>query len=122
MNRYRVIIAGGRDFNDFERMVDFCDYYLQNKTSIEIVSGKAKGADSLGEQYAKLRGYPIVEYPADWNKLGKAAGPIRNKEMAKYADALLAFWDGRSKGTKNMLQLAYKHNLDVRLCAYDAKY
>jgi len=98
----KVIIAGGREFNNYELLKSSCDRILIRQSNIEIVSGKALGADKLGEDYAKEKGYKIKEFPADWIKYKKGAGPIRNKQMAEYADGLIAFWDGQSKGTKNM--------------------
>jgi len=114
----RVIIAGGRSFKDYKRLCDVCDYMLQNQTDIEIVSGTAMGADKLGERYAQERGYGIARFPAEWDRLGKAAGFIRNEEMAKYADALIAFWDGSSKGTGHMIDLAKKHGLKIKICYF----
>ena len=87
------------------------------QTDIEIVSGTAKGADQLGEKYAKEKGYPVKQFPADWSK-GKSAGYVRNEEMAKYADALIAFWNGLSKGTGHMIDLAKKYKLKIRICNY----
>tara|TARA_R110000796_G_scaffold250514_1_gene379585 strand:- start:5918 stop:6319 length:402 start_codon:yes stop_codon:yes gene_type:complete len=116
--KYRVIIAGGRDFDDFRTLSEVCIHMLQNKKNIEIVSGTANGADKLGEQFARFMGYQIKEFPASWDEFGKAAGHIRNKEMAEYADALIVFWDGESKGTENMIALAKKMNLKVKLHKY----
>lgn len=116
---FKVIIAGSRDFNNYDLLVKKCDKILsQIDNKIEIVSGKASGADTLGENYAKDRGYPVEPFPADWNNLGKKAGYIRNEEMAKYADALIAFWDGESKGTKNMIELAKKYNLKTKVILF----
>ena len=117
--KFRVIIAGGRDFNDFRKLTEVCMHMLQNKKNVEIVSGTANGADKLGEKFAKFIGYPVKEFPANWDVLGKSAGYIRNKEMAEYADALIAFWDKSSKGTKHMIDLANKMNLKVKICYYD---
>lgn len=114
----KVIIAGGRDFNHLQALCDNCDKILSNQTNIEVVSGTAKGADTLGEVYADLRGYDVTKFPADWDKYGKGAGYIRNKEMAEYADALIAFWDGKSRGTKNMIDLARGKGLKVRVIRY----
>ena len=69
----------------------------------EIVSGGARGVDGAGEWWAEYRRIPVKRFPADWARHGKAAGPIRNREMAEYADALIAVWDGKSKGTANMI-------------------
>jgi len=78
-----------------------------------VVSGGARGADSLGEQYARQVGVPLERYPADWNKHGKGAGFIRNREMANHAEALLLIWDGQSRGSANMLQEALKCGLKI---------
>jgi len=116
----KVIIAGGRDFRDYQRLSDLCDHKLQRylPTELEIVSGTCSGADLLGEAYANERGYSIKRFPADWNKHGKSAGYIRNKQMAEYADALIAFWDGKSKGTKMMIELAQNLGLKVMVEFY----
>ena len=79
----------------------------------EVVSGTARGVDSLGEQWAKTQNIPIKRFPADWNTHGRAAGHIRNAEMANYAEALVALWDGQSRGTKNMIASAQKKGLKV---------
>lgn len=115
----KVIIAGGREFNDYERLKQYMDFVLINvdKDKLEIVSGGARGADSLGEFYAKEKGYPIQQFIPDW-EIGKQAGYLRNWEMAKYADALVAFHDGKSKGTQHMIDLAKKENLLVRVVNY----
>lgn len=115
----KVIIAGSRDFNNYELLKDKCNYYLQNYDDIEIVSGLARGADSLAIKYAKEYNYPVKEFKPDWDKFGKSAGYIRNKEMAEYADALIAFWDGKSKGTKHMIDLAKSNNLKVKVILYE---
>lgn len=122
----KVIIAGGREFKDYNLLKTKVDYYLSNAVKkgykIIIVSGTARGADKLGEKYAKERGYEIAYFPANW-KLGKRAGYLRNEEMAKYASedkqgALIAFWDNESRGTKHMIDLAEKYNLHTRVVNY----
>jgi hypothetical protein len=113
----KVIIAGGRDFDDYQKLREFCDKVLKDQQDIEIVSGAAKGADHLGERYAIERGYKTTRFPADWNK-GRSAGYIRNKQMAEYGDALIAFWDGTSKGTGHMIDLAKQYKLKIRICNY----
>ena len=114
----KIIIAGTRDFSDYPLMKEECDRILQEYEDIEIVSGGARGADKMGEFYAKERGYPVKLFPADWNRLGKSAGYARNKQMAQYADALIAFWDGKSSGTNHMINLAKENNLDVHVIKY----
>jgi hypothetical protein len=116
---FKVIIAGGRDFSDYQLLVEKCDKYLANKTNIEIVSGTAKGADSLGERYAKDKGYSVKTFPADWAAFGKRAGYLRNEQMANYANALIAFWDGESRGTKHMIDIATEKGLLVKVTPYN---
>jgi hypothetical protein len=116
---FKVIIAGGRDFSDYQLLVEKCDKYLANQTNIEIVSGTAKGADSLGERYAKDKGYNVKPFPADWAAFGKRAGYLRNEQMANYANALIAFWDGESRGTKHMIDIATEKGLLVKVVSYN---
>ena len=114
---FRVIIAGTRDFSDYQLLRDKCDAILSAKrqdSNIIIVSGTAKGADRLGERYAREQGYEIRQFPADWLNDEKKAGPIRNAKMADNADALIAFWDGQSRGTKNMIETAKRKGLVIR--------
>ena len=120
ITKYKVVDAGGRDFAGYELLKEKCDFYLQNKKPeiIVIVSGHASGADTLGERYAQERGYETEVYPADWKTNGRAAGPIRNAQMATVADALIAFWDGKSRGTKNMIDTATKRGLQVAVVRY----
>ena len=118
----RVIIAGSRKFNDYLKLVTCLDdigiHLINTIDPIEIVSGHAAGADMLGERFAKVYGYPLKVFPAEWEKYGKAAGPIRNEEMAKYASKadrgiLVAFPMGESSGTRNMIELAKRYGLEV---------
>tara|TARA_R110000744_G_C18948143_1_gene515257 strand:- start:30 stop:494 length:465 start_codon:yes stop_codon:yes gene_type:complete len=108
----RVIIAGSRHLTDYVFLKKMVDKLYPNliplEETIEIVSGGAAGADSLGEQYAREKGYTIKRFPADWGVHGKAAGPIRNRQMAVYADHLIAFPVCDSKGTANMINEANK--------------
>ena len=117
---FRIIIAGGRDFRNYDLLVETMNHLLSNiSDDITVVCGKARGADTLGEQYAKEHGYSVRYFPADWDRYGKAAGYIRNTEMAKNADALVAFWDGVSLGTHHMIETANAHGLKVRVKRYD---
>lgn len=120
ISKYRVIIAGCRDFDDYELLKEKCDYFLQDekKEDVVIISGHASGADALGERYAQERGFQLETFPADWKAHGRAAGPIRNARMASAANALIAFWDGKSRGTKNMIETAKNHNLKVVVVRY----
>jgi hypothetical protein len=99
----KTIIAGCRDFKDYNLLKSKVDAYREDHVITEVVCGGATGADALGENYAVQNGITVKGFPADWNKHGKAAGPIRNRQMAEYADCLIAVWDGKSRGTKNMI-------------------
>lgn len=119
---FRVIIAGGREFNNYDGLVKTMDHLLKNiYDEIQVVCGKARGADYLGERYAKERGYKIRYFPADWDTYGRSAGYRRNVEMANHADALVAFWDGKSHGTKHMIDIAKEKGLDIRIKRYEMK-
>ena len=87
---------------------------LVSKT-IVIVSGGAKGADALGEKYAEENGLEIERYFADWNTFGKSAGPKRNELMAQSSDYIICFWDGKSRGTKSMIDFAQKYNTPIKI-------
>ena len=122
----RIIIAGGRDFNNYnllkETMWNIFIDRPTDKSFVEIISGCANGADKLGILYANDYGINLKKFPADWDKFGKSAGYIRNKEMAKYAreenGVLIAFWDGQSKGTRHMIDLANEYKLEVHVIKY----
>ena len=118
---FKVIIAGGRDFVDYNLLREKVNNILVDKRlthKIVIVSGCARGADTFGMRYASENIFDVDEYPADWNKYGKKAGYMRNVEMAENADALIAFWDGKSKGTKHMIDIATERNLPIRVIRY----
>jgi len=115
----KVIIAGSRNFTNYHKLKKECNQFLQDYKKIEIVSGcHYKGADKLGIQFANEKGFEVIKFPAAWNTYGKAAGPKRNKEMAIAADALIAFWDGKSRGTKNMIQLAKQNGLLLKVILF----
>lgn len=111
---FKVIIAGSRNFNDYDLVRSAADELLSDFVpNIEIVSGGARGADRLGECYANEKGYKVTIFPANWDLYGKSAGYRRNVEMGNYADALIAFWDGLSKGTKHMIDIAKDLGLKI---------
>lgn len=121
MEEYRVIIAGGREFDDYGLLKDKCRYLLSSKivtNKVIIISGHAKGADNLGERFAKEFRLQYEIHPADWGRHGKAAGHIRNAEMAEISDALIAFWDGKSHGTAHMIKTAQTKGLKVTVIKY----
>ena len=111
----RCIIAGSRDFTDYEKAKAHLDHLFSKRKPYRVVSGGARGADSLGERYAMDNNIPLKLYPADWGLHGKAAGHIRNREMAMNAEALVAFWDGSSRGTKHMIETAKQMGLKVKV-------
>ena len=121
----KVIIAGSRSFNNYKLLEEKMDFFLKNKIdknkpyfNIEIVSGTARGADTLGEKYAKEKGFALKKFPANWDLYGKKAGYIRNREMRDYADVCVVFWDGESKGSKHMINLAKEDNMPIRVVMY----
>lgn len=102
----RIVVAGCRYYNDYceaEKYIDFCINNIKSKYTLIFVSGGCCGADSLGERYASENGYAIEIYNAEWSKYGKKAGPVRNQKMAEIGDYFICFWDGKSKGTKNLI-------------------
>ena len=113
----KTIIAGSREITDYE-FVEQCIIDAGFDITA-IVCGKARGVDSLGEQYGIANNIPIHEYPALWKEFGKAAGHIRNEEMAKVSEALIAIWDGKSNGTKNMISHAKTYKLKTRVYIVD---
>ena len=123
-NYYKIIVAGGRDFTDY-KLVD--DKLTTIRTAVwkndvaddlEIVCGKARGADTLGDDWGKANHVGVKYFPAEWDKYGKSAGHRRNRQMGDYADALLAFWDGESRGTKGMIDYATEKGLSIFIVNY----
>lgn len=114
-DRFAVIIAGSRNFTDYDLLERKCDIIFSRKKPTIILCGEAKGADSLGKRYAFERGLAVQPYPADWRKNGRSAGYMRNEEMLRNADALVAFWDGESPGTKHMIKIARQAGIPVRV-------
>lgn len=118
---FKVVVAGGRDFTNYNLLKEKVDNILSQKKlthKILILSGKSIGADCLGEIYALENNLEILSYPADWGKFGKKAGVKRNAEMINDADALIAFWNGNSQGTKYMIDIATKKGKMIRVINY----
>ena len=128
----KVIIAGSRNFYDYNIVEDTVVSYFMSrgilKEKVEIISGGARGADNLGEQLAKSYKLKLTVFPAQWDTYGKAAGMIRNKEMADYAiknsdkAILFAFWDGQSRGTKGMIDIAKQCKMETVIRKVDYEY
>lgn len=111
----RTIIAGTRTCADYLKLVEAVKDSTFNITT--VFCGEAKGADALGEQYAKTNNIPLEYYLPDWEKFGRAAGCLRNADMLKNADALIALWDQKSAGTKHMIGIAQKKGIPVFICS-----
>lgn len=118
---FKVIIAGSREFDNYDMLKEKCDKILSRKVNegeeIVIVSGAAKGADTLGEKYAEEKGYKIERYPANWDKYGKRAGYLRNKKMAEVSNACIVFLSSKAenKGSKMMISIATEEKLLIRV-------
>ena len=118
----RVVVAGCRNYNNYceaKKYIDNCLVNIRKENEIIIVSGGARGADALGEQYAEENGFKIERHPAKWEKHGKAAGPIRNKEMAENCDYVICFWNGKSSGTRSMIFYAKVFNKPIKIKKID---
>lgn len=118
MQSLRVIIAGSRNYTDRDEfMAHMGEIMVQYRPMLDenivVISGGARGVDKLGEYWADFHGYEILEFIPEWDKYGRRAGFIRNAQMAENADVLIAFWDGVSKGTENMINIARKRGLKV---------
>ena len=120
-NRTRIIISGGRDFDDYERMCKVLDLFLGEidiEKLILLFGDCPTGADKLVLNYAEAREIDYAEYKADWEQYGASAGPIRNGLMARDGHALIAFWNLASPGTKSMIELAKNHKLPTMILVY----
>ncbi len=105
----RIIIAGNRHYSDYDeakRFVEKCLKQIGEADTVIVMSGACRGADRLGELMAREKGWKCELYPAEWEKYGKSAGPRRNKVMVELCDAVICFWDGKSKGTASLIRFA----------------
>jgi hypothetical protein len=109
--RVKTIIAGSRGISDYQHILDAVR--LSGLTVTEVVSGGARGVDRLGERWAHEHGVRVRKFIPDWSELGRSAGPVRNAEMAEYSEALIAIWNGSSRGTKHMIDYATAIGLRV---------
>lgn len=120
----KVIVCGGRHFDDYKYLSYALDTVLENNNDIEIVSGHCEGADKLGEKYAKENNLNLKIFPANWAKYGKAAGPIRNHQMVDYIKSfkdslVVAFTNKNSVGTKDTINYAKKNGVNVEEFSYE---
>ena len=105
----RLAIVGSRTFNDYDLLLSTMSLFFEAHNQFgTLISGGAKGADSLGEKWARYWGIEIVRYPPEWDKYGKAAGFFRNQQIVGSCDMVLAFWDGKSRGTADTIEKAKK--------------
>ena len=114
----RIVVAGCRDFEDYERakkFIDVCIKEIRKENTLIFLSGRCRGADMLGERYAEENGFDIEYFPADWKTYGRSAGPRRNRQMAEAADYIICFWDERSMGTRSMIEYAKKCGKPIRV-------
>ena len=117
-----IVIAGSRGWNDQKLLSSYMDYFIEHELPLEhpsidlkdirVISGTARGADRIGERWAESRDIEVIRMPADWATHGRSAGYIRNREMAEIADRVFIFWDGVSRGSKHMHDIAKE--LDIR--------
>lgn len=122
--KFKLIVAGTRNFDDYELLTNKLVTLLMKRRCCsliwneEIVSGGARGADMLAVKFAMERGLSFKVFLADWESYGKSAGPRRNRQMAEYADAAIVFWDGKSRGTQNMIQQMRELGKPVEVIIY----
>ena len=118
---FKLIVAGSRGFNNYAKLSAAIEQVANGELAhreVSIVSGMARGADLMGHRFAKENGIVVYEFPADWDAFGKRAGFIRNEQMGKFADGLLAFWDGASPGTTNMIHFMQRLNKFTHVIRY----
>lgn len=115
VNKLKVIVCESRTFNNYKFLKKKMDKILPRFDNVEIVSGGCKGPDKLCEKYAEQNDLDKTVFKPNWEEYGKSAGPIRNSEMADYADATVAFWNGQSSGTKDMIKKSKNKDLQLRI-------
>lgn len=118
----RLIIAGSRTFTDYDDAAKVIEITcaLNKWKPVVVLCGGAAGVDALGKRWALENGCACVEYPADWSQ-GRKAGPLRNAAMIENADALIAIWDGRSRGTADMIRRAVAAKLPHHVYEFASK-
>lgn len=107
----KLLIAGSREYSAYDEVAKVIDTYLNKLTpndTVIILSGACRGADRIGERYAEEHGYEVRRYPADWKRYGRGADPVRNRLMADEADYIICFWNGKSRGSRSLIEYAEK--------------
>ena len=115
----RIIVAGGRDGEGLPNLSEVLRQFIDPAQDIMLCGMCPSGVDYDAYHWAKYNGVQIQECHANWTEHGKAAGPIRNKLMAQNADVLVAFWDGKSRGTRSMINEALNFGLEVHVYHYE---
>jgi hypothetical protein len=116
-----LCIFGSRGFTDYAKLCSHVDAVLTHWDPSDIgalVNGGARGTDYLAAHWALERSLPTLFFPAEWGKYGRRAGFVRNETMARRADYFVAFWDGRSKGTKHMIDCVRKLEKELAVVVY----
>jgi len=117
----KIAIIGSRTFFDYKNLVEM-ENFIFSKIDVDevdvVVSGGARGADTLGRLWAEAHDIKMVEYHADWDRYGRAAGHIRNKLIIDDADIVFAFWDGKSSGTRHSIRLARESNKVIHIYTF----
>ena len=118
-----IAIVGGRDFSDYTLLKESLSAYISIYSGIpdNIVSGGAKGADTLAAQFAAEMGIPLLVFKPDYQKYGRGATLVRNTQIIENADVVFAFWDGQSKGTKDSITKAKKLQKELHIISYGEK-
>lgn len=118
----RIIVCGSRDFSDHKLLNNTLNNIVAKYENVRIISGHARGADMFGECYAKNNNIPCTVMRAEWDKYGKQAGFIRNNQMIEFAKqanpVVVAFWDGKSHGTKHSIEAARNQNIETYVINY----
>ncbi len=113
--KMKVAIIGSREFNDYELLKKKCDVLLKNIQRPTIITGGARGTDTMAERYAREKNLPLIIHKADWDGYGKSAGMRRNYLMLKECTHVIAFWNGSSPGTKHMIHYAKLYKREIRI-------
>ncbi len=111
----KIAVIGSRTFDNYKLL---CEILKTEDSIIEIISGGARGADSLAKKYAKENNIKLIEFIPDWDTFGKSAGFRRNIDIVTRANKIIAFWDGVSKGTKHSINLAKKQNKEIKIVRF----
>lgn len=118
----KLLVCGSRTINNSEWVFSEIEKYISESnlqySDIHIIEGEASGVDKISKQFAQSKNIPVIEMPADWKVYGRAAGPIRNERMVRLCDQCLILWDGKSRGTKNDINLCDKYNKSNKIVIY----